>query len=461
MPQYSPADLAEWSGGSWTTVPQGVIDGVSNDTRSITAGNLYFALLGTNFDGHDFVADAFRKGASAAVVLADRDLPSSAGMPLLRVRDTGKALCDIAAAYRVRSAPEIVAITGSAGKSTVKEMIAQVLSPSMPTARSKGNWNNNIGLPLSILAMEKSSRIGVFEIGTNHPGELAPLCRILKPSWGVVTNIGKVHIEFFGSLEAIADEKATLLRSLPADGVAVLNRDGGCFDLLRAAVPCKTTTVSFRQDADYVCVGYNHADRRASIKEKATGDKFDFHLPVPGEHNISNAMLAIAVARGHQLDWDKIRGPIAHYSPLPMRWQKEEIGGIEIINDAYNANPMSMRAAISAYAQETTAGGKWLLLSGMLELGDSEKSEHAALGQFVAGGKWKGLVVAGELGNLIAQGAEQAGFSRRSIFRCDTNDEAANVLLKNMRDGDAVLLKASRRMRLEEVIEKLKQAERA
>jgi UDP-N-acetylmuramoyl-tripeptide--D-alanyl-D-alanine ligase len=459
MPTFSPIDLAQWSGGHWDPAPPATtIEGVSSDTRTIAPGNLYLALSGCNFDGHVFVDEAFRKGASSAVVNNAKHFATggSERKCILRVKDTSAALCNIAASYRIHIAPEIVAVTGSAGKSTVKEMIAQILSSVMPVARTKGNWNNNIGLPLSILGMEKSARAGVFEIGTNHPGELAPLCSLLQPSWGVVSNVGPVHIEFFGSIEAIADEKATLLRSLPANGVAVLNRDGGCFEFLRSTVSCKVITISLRQSADYTCSSWDHRDNGVIIAENATGETFAFRLPLPGEYNVMNAMLAIAVARGHGMKWEPIKTALESYTPLPMRWQREKVATLDIINDAYNANPMSMRASIRAFAGTEIAGEKWLLLAGMLELGNNEKQEHIALGKFLCDGKWKGLIVVGELGKLIAIGAEEAGFDKSSIFRCDSNADAARVIMENIHADDAILFKASRRMRLEEIVELLK-----
>jgi UDP-N-acetylmuramoyl-tripeptide--D-alanyl-D-alanine ligase len=456
MPFFSASDMAEWSGGTWFPAPPITINGVSNDTRTIGVGNLYFALCGNRLDGHDFVEEALLKGASGAVVNADRKITAGKDRPLLQVSDTTTALGNTASGYRLQIAPEIVAVTGSAGKSTVKEMTAQVLSAAMPAACTKGNWNNNIGLPLSILAMEKSTRIGVFEVGVNHPGELAPLCKILKPTWGIVTNVGPVHIEFFGSIEAIAEEKATLLRSLPADGTAVLNRDSDCFEMLRSAAPCKVITVSTRQNADYACISGDSAKQHTTIVEKASGDRFSFRMSVPGEHNVANAMFAVAVARGHGMAWDRIRDAIERYTALPMRWQRETIADIRVINDAYNANPLSMLAAIRTFADEQTKGAKWLILGGMLELGDSEKKEHLAIGKFAAGMDWKGLIVVGSLGKLIAEGAKDAGFDERRIFRCETNDDATSVLLESVAAGDSILLKASRAIHLEEVFERLK-----
>ena len=225
MPAFSAKDLSKWCGGTWRPSEPSAINGVCTDTRSLKPASLYVALRGPRHDGHDFVPQALTLGAAAAVVTDAYAAAHPPSAPLLCVRDTLKALGDIARGYRDALKAKIVAVTGSVGKTTVKEMIADVLARKGATTRSRGNWNNDIGLPLSMLAMEPGEEFGVFELGMNHPGELAPLCDMLRPDWGVVTNVGPVHLEFFDSVEAIGKEKATVLQRLPADGTAVVSRD--------------------------------------------------------------------------------------------------------------------------------------------------------------------------------------------------------------------------------------------
>jgi UDP-N-acetylmuramoyl-tripeptide--D-alanyl-D-alanine ligase len=330
-----------------------------------------------------------------------------------------------------------------------------MLAMTMPTARTRGNWNNALGVPLSLLGMSLADEIGVFEIGMNHPGELAPLCQILLPTWGVVTNIGPVHMEFFESVKAIALEKAEVLRALPENGTAVLNRDTQFFDLLRTAASGQVLTVSMQQaDADYLCVerSITANGMLAVIREKATGQRHVIQIPVMGDHNIVNAMLAIAVARGHRVLWPDIRRALQYFVPQPMRWERKRIGGLTLINDAYNANPMSMRAALEAFRQMATTGRKWLVLGGMLELGRISSYEHRELGHVVGRQAWEGLITVGELGQEIAAGAEDAGFGRQTIFRCEDASMAAQVLAERCQSGDIVLLKASRGIRLETLL---------
>lgn len=453
MPAFSGDELAGWSSGKWDPSPPESVEGVSTDTRSLSAGSLFFALKGRNCDGHELVDEAFERGAAGAVVRKDSGLRSKRGQPLLRVVDTLRALQDIARGYRKDLGIEIVAVTGSVGKSTIKEMTASVLDGVIPSARTVGNWNTEIGVPLSLLATERSARLGVFEIGMSHRGEIAFLCGLLEPSWGIVTNVGPVHLEFFDSVSAIAEEKSELLKCLPPDGAAVLCADDDFFDLMKREVRGRVVTVSMKGDADYMHLRGAGSGCEVMICEKSSGEEFAFKARVPGEHNVLNAMFAIAVARGHAMSWNDIRSGIENYSPLPMRWSEEKIEGVTVVNDAYNANPMSMRASIETFADMKVEGGKWLVLAGMLELGRREREEHIELGRYVVSGDWAGLITVGVLGARIADGAENAGLERNRIVRCECNTEAARVLAEKVAEGDAVLLKGSRAMRLEELRE--------
>lgn len=449
---FSPAEAAEWTGGTWEPEAPAGIDGVSHDTRTLQAGALYVAIKGPRFDGHDFLAQAFAQGACAAMVARGRGLPVSGGHCLLRVDDTAAALCGLASGYRKKIAPLIVAVTGSVGKSTVKEMTSQTLGRWLKTACTPGNWNNEIGLPLSLLAMERGTRVGVFELGISHPGEMAPLCRILSPQWAIVTNVGPAHIEFFESVEAIAREKAILVRSLAPDGLAVINADTPHAEIFRSVAECRLLTVSMEKDADYRCLLHDPARRAFTVRERSSGETFTFRLSVPGSHNIMNALPTIAVARQLALPWTKIAEALAAYVPLPMRWEETKIRGVRIVNDAYNANPVSMRAALGTFAEERSSGRRWVLLGGMLELGAAGEAAHRDIGALVADGPWAGLITVGPLAGLIADGAVAAGFEAKMIWRCDNAAQAAAVLRAQTEEGDIVLLKGSRGNHLEAVL---------
>ncbi len=456
-PGFDGGELAAWSGGRWEPGPPALSGVVVNDSRKVVPGAVYLALAGERFDGHSFVAGARAAGACGAIVRegwARDDTPSAlpAEFPLLRVADPEAALRAMAMGYRRKLGPHCIGITGSAGKTTVKEFTANVLATRYVTARSLGNWNNHIGLPLSLLAMEGATRMGVFEIGTNHPGEIGPLAAILRPEWGIVTNIGAGHIEFFDSVEAIADEKADLLRALPGDGLAFLNRDLEWFERLRRASRAPVVTISTRGAADFRLVSRGACNETVEAEETATGARFRFGLGLGGEYQVANALFAIAVARRLGVAPAAIEAALAAPRALPMRWQRVELNGVRVVNDAYNANPLSMRAALESFGEEPGVGRKWLVLGGMLELGERAEKEHVALGRDVAAGAWAGLIVVGNLGEWIAQGAGEAGFATGKIYRCVDAAAAARALLAQVAPGDGIMLKASRGSKLEDVL---------
>lgn len=451
-PLIHPDEVARWTSGRWEGNPAGPLRGVSTDTRSLVPGCLFVALKGERFDGHDYVTHAVKGGAGAVVVSAKWER-AGVSIPLLRVADTTDALAAMAAGHRRKVGISIVGVTGSAGKSTVKEMTGQILAGALPTAMTRGNWNNRIGLSLSLLSIDSSARVGVFEVGTNHPGEIADLCGILSPDWGVVTNVGPAHMEHFGSIEAIANEKAELLRRLPADGVAVLNADDARFEMMKDACRCRVVTVSFAGEADYRGESEPGSSRTAVLREAAGGETFLLNNAVPGRHNLMNAALAVAVARLKGLDWAVIANGLASYRPLHMRWEERMIRGIRVVNDAYNANPASMRAALETFASEPAPGERWLALGGMLELGRMESPAHESLGVEVARAGWAGVLAVGELGRLILRGAEKGGLPRHRLVWCCDNREAAAFLKQRLQPGDSVLLKASRGMKFEEIAE--------
>ena len=455
MPRFDPMDLARWCGGAWVPRAPDRIDAVVHDTRNVAPGALFVALRGARFDGHDFVAQAAAAGAIGAVVNADRAATLSGDRPRLVVADTARALMDLGAGYRRQAGFTVIGVTGSAGKTTVKDLIATLVGTTHATARTRGNWNNEIGLPLSLLAMPESTRVAVVELGISHPGDMAPLCRVARPDWGVITTIGPVHLEFFGDIEAIAREKGELLRALPATGTAVFSRDLAQAGLLRRLARGPVLTTSLREDADYALAGGDGGG--CVVRERTTGETFRFRAPLPGEHNRHNLLLAIAVARGFGVSWTAIGEGLDAFVPPPMRWECREHGGVTVINDAYNANPLAMRAALQTFREQALRGRKWLVLGDMLELGPTARDEHLSLGRWVGGADWAGLVVVGELGALIADGAAESGLADDRIIRCRTTEAAGRALLDRLQPGDGVLIKASRGKHLEDVAERLAQ----
>ena len=450
MPLFSADALVSWSGGTWIPLPAAPTRGVCADTRRLRAGDLYVAIRGPRFDGHDFIAAAFAAGAGA--VMAE-SVPAEQPGPVLVVGDTRKALGDLAAGYRRTLAARVVGVTGSVGKTTVKEMIADALAQAAPTARTPGNWNNDIGLPLSLLAIEPVHRYAVLEAGTNHPGEIAALCRGMRPDWGVVTAVGPGHLEHFRSVEAVAREKADLLRALPAGGLAFLPRDDAWYELLRAAAPCPVVTVSLEAGADYRARPDPAGGEHFVVEERETNERAELVSPLPGRHMVVNALFAAAVGRRSGLSWTSIAAALGRYRPPPLRWNRSVVREVTFINDAYNANPMSMRAALEAFGRMPVGGRRWLVLGGMLELGPGECDLHRQLGGVAASGPWEALLAVGPRGAWIVEGAREAGLSADRSFCCADAGAAARLLGKWARPGDAVLLKASRTERLERVLE--------
>ena len=441
MPRFRPGELSQWVSRLWKNgIPADLISGISHDTRTLQPGNLYVALRGDNFDGHDFVGEAFKKGAAGALVHDGFHYP---GKPLLKVSDTLKGLQDLARGYRRKWAGTAIGITGSVGKTTVKEMCAAILAVAGETHRTAGNFNNHIGLPLTMLSMPPHARYGVFEIGMNHPGEIGALAYLLQPKIGIMTDIGNAHRESFRSLEEIAREKMKLAERVPGSGTVILDRDSRWYVMMRAHTCASVRTVSLEGIADYV--GRRVGEGVMNV------NGCNYVMPLPGEHIMRNALRAIALGLELGLSPDEISAGLRDFRAPAMRWEESEIRGVQFINDAYNANPLSMRASLRTFARQPGAGKKWAVVGGMRELGPIAEEEHAALGSFVDELALDGVIAVGELGQQIACAAV------RPFFQCLETEAAARILKENLSAGDRVLLKASRGERLEQVLDYFKE----
>jgi UDP-N-acetylmuramoyl-tripeptide--D-alanyl-D-alanine ligase len=450
MPQLLSSELAQWCGGEWRGAPPDSFNGVCTNSRELVPGELFVALRGEKYDGHAFVS----AGKPALVDAAYADATAVAA-PLLVVPDTRKALMALARGHRQTCRARFIGVTGSVGKTSVKEMTADLLAQIGTVCRTQGNWNNDIGLPLSLLRMERDDAFGVFEVGMNHPGELAPLCDLLAPECGVLTPIGPVHLEHFDNVAGIAEEKATLVKALPENGRAILSIDDPWYAVLAASAPCRVMRVSLSSaEADYV--GSWQPTPSGSVLTVTEPDRSQTHsytLLLPGRYVAENALRAVAVAREYGVEPAAIAAALMVYTPLRSRWEVSRTAGWTVINDAYNANPVSMRAAVDAFAEWPGANSKWLVLAGMYELGPHEREEHKALGRYVAQFPWRGIVTVGAFGKWIAAGVRAAGGAAADrVIACANVDEAATQLINLGKPGDAVLLKASRSERLEQVL---------
>lgn len=455
-------ELARLSGATLVRGdPATPVERVHTDTRTLRRGDCFVALTGPHFDGHDFLDEAARLGATAAVVShPTRAIHSPSALALLEAPDTHTALHTLATNYRrlLPSTTRIVAVTGSSGKTTTKEMIAAVLGEKFAVHKTTGNHNNQIGVPLELLALAATHEFGVFELGTNHPGEIATLAGMVRPDLGVITNIGLGHVEFFGDEAGVAREKGALLDVLPrnGDGLVVLNADDQWCNELRQRSRSTVITIGIE----------NFAEIRAD-EIKINGDlKFRLHiarrredvivrLKTLGRHQIYNALQAAAVGYYCGMDLDEIRLGLESAELPAMRMQPVEVNGVRYVNDCYNANLVSMRAALQMVQDTPCAGRKIAVLGDMLELGPWALPAHEEIGRLAADCGLAFLVTVGPAAEWIAAAAVGAGMERHRVFAVADAAQAAETLEPLVQAGDLVLLKASRRMKLERVLEEV------
>ena len=434
-----------------------LVQGYSIDSRTLLPGELFFAVKGERFDGHDFISGAIERGASGAVVARSRagSLPDAAlSVPLLVVDEPLTALQALGAHVRRRWGKRVVAVTGSAGKTTTKDAIAAALGAKYNVLKSKGNLNNNYGLPLQLLRIDPEHEFAVVELGMNHLGEIAALARVATPDWGVVTNVGMAHVENFADGQAgIARAKFELVESLPASGIAFLNCDDPYVsqfgrDFAGRAVyfgkgPCADPQiVTVNEDADGLRIRYRVGD-----------DEHDLALKLFGMHNALNAMAALAVAREAGVDLDSAAAALAALAPGDKRGETLNLAGATVLNDAYNSNPEALRSMIQTLAARP-AQRRILIAGEMLELGEHAPRLHAECGKAAADAGIDLVVGVRGNANHIAAAACMAGVP--SLFVPDAA-AAGQWLAENLREGDVVLVKGSRGVRLEKAIETAKE----
>lgn len=433
--------------------PAEEILGVSIDSRTIQKGEVFFAIRGERFDGHDFINEAIEKGARALVV--DRPVEVTRDIALIKVEDTTKALQDLARAYRLLFRNlKVIAITGSAGKTTTKDIIAALLEKKYRTRKTRGNLNNFFGLPLTLLAFDGEEEVAVLEMGMSQLSEISLLAEIAKPEIAVITNVGKTHLESLLSVENVAKGKGELITSLPAEGVAILNYDNDYVRNMGSLFPGRKIYYGLKGEADL------YADNIVTFQNRM---EFDIHyeneverikLDRTGLHNVYNALAAIAVARLLGITWQEIREGLMNVDYSSLRWDVQVQNGITIINDAYNANPLSMEASISA-AKDMKGKRLVLALGAMLELGEEEESAHLQLGEYVSGQGVALLITVGEIARLIAKGAREKGMPEDQIVECENNQVASEILSKYLQEGDVLLVKGSRGLKMEEIVRAL------
>jgi UDP-N-acetylmuramoyl-tripeptide--D-alanyl-D-alanine ligase len=439
---------------------------VSTDSRTTKAGDCFFAIPGENFDGHAYIADAFAKGAVCAVVKREFDDSKFADKAILKVGDTIKALGDFAREYRRQGGFKVVAITGSVGKTTTRQIAYHVLSQHFHVVQAPKNFNNNIGLPLTLLAADPQDQIVVAELGTNHPGEIAYLTRIAQPDIAVVTNVCPAHLEGFGDLQTIIQEKLSIFEGLRRDGVLIINADFDMFiDTCRAkGVTCMTFGVSAGSDYRAQNIAYDGFSSTFTLHRPGqSGNGTHICLPLPGRGNVENALAACAICSQCGLSIDDFARAVKTLPNVPMRAEPLQIGTLTVLNDCYNANPASMKNALNILTglravSESTQKGRLVFICGdMAELGDQAEALHHELGTSIAQANVQLLLVVGKFAEVTAAAARSAAGNLLRAECFEDSLSACNNVQEFIEDYDIILVKGSRTAKLETAVEKLKE----
>ena len=433
-----------------------LVKNVCTDSRQAKPGDLFFAIKGEKFDGHDFIAEVAAKGVTAAVVEKNKipvPLPSCA---VLAVKDARIALGKMAAEYRKDFSLPVIVVGGSNGKTTVKELLTSVLRQKFSTLASEASFNNDIGVPLTLLKLEKSHQAAVLEAGTNHPGELAPLVKMIQPKFGVITNIGREHLEFFGDVAGVAQEEGRLAELLPPDGKLFVNGDNEWSEKIAARTKAEAVRVGLGEQNDWRAKKIRLDKNGATFQVENVNRVFcgECRINLLGRHQVTNALLAVAVGAELGLTRDEICDGLAACQPPKMRLQFWEANGVRVLDDAYNANADSTVAALETLCDLPLQGRRVAVLGDMEELGAHSEGAHAEVGRRAAELGIGQLFTVGRMSTVTAKAARDAGLTR--VIEFADVESALRAVRNFLKPGDVVLLKASRASRLERIAETLK-----
>ncbi len=438
--------------------PEVEIKNIVIDSREVETGDLFIALIGDNDDGHNYLEDAAANGASAVIVenlSADFDEVETT---VLKVEDTTEALQQLAAYYRRKHKNlKVVAVTGSAGKTTTKDMTAAVLAQKYNTLKTKGNYNNHIGLPLTLLSLNGEEDYAVVEMGMSGFGEIELLAEIASPDTGIVTNVGPAHLKQLGSLENIAKAKRELVDSLDKYGTAFLNYDNQYTRKMGDDYEGRVIYYGFEKGADLRIIShdFNKEEFKQQFEVEYLGKEYNFYIKKPGKHNIYNALAAVGIGLENQLSSKEIQKGLLEADFTSLRMEILELdNNIKLINDCYNANPLSVKAAADVLS-EFEAERRIAVLSSMLELGPKSDSAHRNIGSYIYQKNIDLLLTVGSEAELIAEGAAEAGMDAEKIFSFANNEQTADFLETILLEKDVLLVKGSRANKMEEIAEKL------
>jgi len=428
--------------------------GVSTDSRTAKADDLFFAIRGPRFDGHQFVSEAARAGAIGAVIsdvgALEKSISSAAAFVVVRVADTVRALGDLAAHYRRQFSLLTVGVTGTNGKTTTKEMIAAAMGVKFNTLRNEGNFNNLIGVPLTLFRLSPDHTALVVELGMSAIGEITRLSEISLPEIGVVTNIGPAHLESMGDVDRVAEAKAELLHSLPDDGFALINADDPRVVSIAGSWGGRTITYGIKTQAD--TRGEAISSAQGSTRFRLTGSGETVGVQTIGNGGVYGALAALALARELGLPLDESIAAIEAVPPTPMRMEWIDLGGVFLINDAYNANPASVAAAVEVLS-DLPARRRIAVLGDMLELGEDTARWHRMVGETLVRHRCDMLIAVGEASRHFVEGANAAGMDAAKTFWSSEVGGATGLLCELLQQGDLVLVKGSRAMGMERVVE--------
>jgi len=449
MPALTFSQIANMVGGRVIQGGDVMTHSIVIDSREVKPDSAFFAIQGERLDGHQFVAQALQTALGAVVSQLPENIP--AGKGLVQVGDTTLALQMLARAIRQRYDFMLIAITGSAGKTTTKEMIATLVETEKRTFKSWGNFNNLIGCPLCIDNTPDDAEVVVSEMGMNHKGEIATLAGLTRPDIGVYTNIGPVHIEFFGTVEKIAEAKRELLENVKSDGTIVINTDNEHVMRISREFAGTKVTYGIENEAQYRATAVTERGLLgARFTVRAEGEDRDFELALPGRHNLSNLLAAIATARVAGISWDGITKGIANLKPAYHRGVVVPYRGASLYDDSYNSNPYALASALTLLKQ-ADAKRRIAVIGDMLELGDKELDYHRDSGRAIPK-EVDAVIAVGKRAKSVLEGAREAGFADDKLHHFDDAQSAGEFLKTFIQDGDLVLIKASRGIGLDKIV---------
>ena len=435
---------------------EALVKNVCTDSRQAKTGDLFFAIRGEKFDGHDFLKEVEAKKVAAVVIEREKIPAQLPECTVLVVDDARVAFGKFAAAYRKDFVLPIVCVGGSNGKTTVKELLASVLKQKLSTLWSEASFNNDIGVPLTLLRLEKSHQAAVLEVGTNHPGELAPLVKMIQPKFGVLTNIGREHLEFFGDIDGVAQEEGRLAELLPAAGKLFVNGDNEWTGKIVQRTRAKIVRVGLNEKNEWRAKGIRLDKSGTTFRIETPNADFngEYRINLLGRHQVTNALFAVAVSEELGLGRAEIQRGLAECQPPKMRLQFWESGGVRVLDDCYNANADSTIAALETLCDLPLQGRRVAVLGDMNELGAHSEAAHAEVGRRAAELGIGQLFAVGKMAPVTAKAARAAGLNR--VIEFLDVESAMNAVGQFLKTGDVVLLKASRVSRLERIVETLK-----